>query len=577
MNIQRFLQHHGLEENPFNAEEARLDPVLERLEAGGHGLEHPEFSKILGRLDQPATAVVFGEKGSGKTAIRLDIEKRIAEHNQKSPDKKVLVVAYDDLNPVLDRLQRAKKLDGPKVLDAIRLEDHQDAILALATTKLLNALSGGSGPDAGDPAVPLPPETLKSLKKLPVEQRRDLATLATLYDQPASADPVTRLARLRKKLRLGVNLHPNFWLWVGVVGLIAALVLGAWWWLDSADPPVWLLPAGVLAVAAALLGLGVWTYQRVRIWSLSRSILKEMPATQRSHEQLKTMLADTPSRTFADQPLPRTAGPDAGPRDDRYQLTRRLVALLRGFGYAGILVLVDRIDEPTLVSGDEERMKKIVWPMFDNKFLKQDHVGLKLLLPVELSYLLKRESSQFFQEARLDKQNMVERLSWSGATLYDLCSARLRAVRKPGIGPDRPGAESDQPRSAEPGATGGEGEASGMQSHEEGAPAAGAAAYAAPERGDTSGETSGGGTSGGKISLTDLFTEDVDRVQLIDALDQMQQPRDAFKFLYQVVQEHCRLMPDESAEFRIARLTLDSVRRDQSQRVQELHRGRQPA
>ena len=536
MNIQSFLRHHGLEENPFNAEEARLDPVLDRLNAAGESLEHPEFQKILGRLDQPSTAVVFGEKGSGKTAIRLDIEQRIAQHNQTSTDKKVLVVAYDDLNPVLDRLQRARKLDGPKVLDAIRLEDHQDAILALATTKLLNGLMDQAGPDAGDPSVPLPPETLKALKKLPVEQRRDLATLAVLYDQPASADPVTRLARLRRKLKLGVNLHPNFWLYVGLLGLLAFLALGGWYLFDRENPPFWLIPSAALAAAAALLGIGLWTWERVRIWSLSRSILKEMPATQRTHEQLKTMLADTPTRTFADQPLPRTSGPDAGPRDDRYQLTRRLTSLLKGFGYAGILVLVDRIDEPTLVSGDEERMKKIVWPMFDNKFLKQDAVGLKLLLPVELSYLLKRESSQFFQEARLDKQNMVERLSWSGATLYDLCSARLRAVRKPGA--------------------------------------------AAATTATTEGEGEGGGeavVANEQISLTDLFTDDVDRVQLIDALDQMQQPRDAFKFMYQVVQEHCRLMPEESAEWKIARLTLDSVRRDQSQRVQELHRGRQPA
>ncbi len=440
MNIQSFLRHHGLEENPFNAEEARLDPVLARLEASGHTLEHPEFQKILGRLDQPSTAVVFGEKGSGKTAIRLDIERRIAAHNQTSPDKKVLVVAHDDLNPVLDRMQRALRVDGPKVLDRIRLEDHQDAILALATTKLINGLMGGSGPDAGDPSAPLPADTLKSLKKLPVEQRRDLATLAVLYDQPASADPVTRLGKLRRKLRLGVNLHPNFWLWVGVVGFLVALVLGGWAWIQKDDLPVWLLPAAALGAAAFLLGLALWTWERVRIWSLSRSILKEMPATQRTHEQLKSMLADTPTKTFADQPLPRVAGPDAGPRDDRYQLTRRLVSLLQGFGYAGILVLVDRIDEPTLVSGDEDRMKKIVWPMFDNKFLKQDHFGLKLLLPVELSYLLKRESSQFFQEARLDKQNMVERLRWSGSTLYDLCSARLRAVRRPAAADAAPAA-----------------------------------------------------------------------------------------------------------------------------------------
>ena len=541
MNIQSFLRHHGLEENPFNAEEARLDPVLDRLHAAGETLEHPEFRKILGRLDQPSTAVVFGEKGSGKTAIRLDIEQRIAEHNQTSPDKKVLVVAYDDLNPVLDRLQRALRVDGAKVLDRVRLEDHQDAILALATTKLINGLLDGAGPDAGDPSVPLPPETLKALKKLPVEQRRDLATLAVLYDQPASADPVTRLARLRKKLKLGVNLHPSFWLYVGLLGVVAGLVLGGWYLLDRADPPFWLIPSAALAAAAALLGFGLWTWERVRVWSLSRSVLKEMPATQRTHEQLKAMLADTPTKTFADQPLPRAAGADAGPRDDRYQLTRRLTSLLRGFGYAGVVVLVDRIDEPTLVSGDEDRMKKIVWPMFDNKFLKQDAVGLKLLLPVELSYLLKRESAQFFQEARLDKQNMVERLSWSGATLYDLCSARLRAVQEPGAAPTTP---------ATPTAEGAEG---------------GEATPTPPP------------PPPGPIPLTDLFAEDVDRVMLIDALDQMQQPRDAFKFMYQVVQEHCRLMPEESAQWRIARLTLDSVRRDQSQRVQELHRGRQPA
>ena len=65
--------------------------------------------------------------------------------------------------------------------------------------------------------------------------------------------------------------------------------------------------------------------------------------------------------------------------------------------------------------------------MFDNKFLQQDRVGLKLLLPIELRHMLRRETGDFFQEARLDKQHMVDRLSWSGATLYDLCSSRLRA------------------------------------------------------------------------------------------------------------------------------------------------------
>ena len=67
MNIEKFLQHHGLAENPFEAEEARHDAVFHRLIDTAYC--HPDFAKILGRIDQPSTAVVFGEKGVGKSSI----------------------------------------------------------------------------------------------------------------------------------------------------------------------------------------------------------------------------------------------------------------------------------------------------------------------------------------------------------------------------------------------------------------------------------------------------------------------------------------------------------------------------
>src|SRR5690606_17161527 len=123
-------------------------------------------------------------------------------------------------------------------------------------------------------------------------------------------------------------------------------------------------------------------------------------------------------------------------------------------------------------------------------------------------------------EARMDKQNMIDRLTWSGTTLYDLCTARLRACRS---------APADDGEASPP------------------------------------------------IALTDLFESDVSREMLIDALDQMHQPRDAFKFLYQVIQEHCLLVPEDQADYKIARLTLETVRKQQSQRVQELYRGLTPA
>jgi len=110
-----FLRHWSLTENPFRGEEARSDPVFNRMsganaapsaaraaESGQMPLDlgtfHSDFEKIIGDLRRPASSVVFGEKGSGKTAIRLQIARRIADHNAANPGAKVLLVAYDDLN-----------------------------------------------------------------------------------------------------------------------------------------------------------------------------------------------------------------------------------------------------------------------------------------------------------------------------------------------------------------------------------------------------------------------------------------------------------------------------------------------
>src|SRR5690606_17844050 len=183
----------------------------------------------------------------------------------------------------------------------------------------------------------------------------------------------------------------------------------------------------------------------------------------RSLEQLDPVARDPAQLPATDSDQPR------------YAMVQRLRRVLAPFGYASMIVVIDRVDEPTLVSGDPDRMRAVVWPMLNNKFLQQAGVGFKMLLPVELRHALFKESSHFFQEARLDKQNLIERLNWTGPMLYDLCEARLRACRPPG---------------AEP------------------------------------------------IGLLDLFAEDVTRQDVVDALDQMHQPRDAFKFLYACMVEH---------------------------------------
>ena len=73
--------------------------------------------------------------------------------------------------------------------------------------------------------------------------------------------------------------------------------------------------------------------------------------------------------------------------------------------------------------------------MLDNKFLKHPGLGLKLLLPIELERLLDRESRDFHQRARLDKQNLIRSLAWTGQSLYDMANARIAACAAKGHSP----------------------------------------------------------------------------------------------------------------------------------------------
>jgi len=509
MNADTFFKHHGLDANPFAAEEARLDPVFQRLPGGA--TDHPDFAKIMGRIDQPATAVVFGEKGSGKTAIRLMLGRKINEYNRNPENKPVLVVAYDDLNPVLDKLLAARKQKAEAMLAKFRLEDHQDAILSRAVTKLVSALLGEK--DHTPEPVPHIETTGRAIKQLPMQTRVDLAVLAALYDEPSSGAALPRFTRLRKLLRLGPRL-PQWWvLTKAIVVTVAALVFYAIFALVS-SPPTWALPGMIAAVACALAIWGFYGYRLLCLWRVSRRAAREMPAIKRSSDELRQMLEMLRPSHLAGQPMPTPARGGERMSDTRYQLTRRFISAINELGFIGMIVFVDRLDEPTLVHGVAEKMKAIAWPMFDNKFLKQDGVGVKLLLPLELRYELNRESAAFFQEARLDKQNLIDRLIWSGTTLYDLCNKRLAACYN-GVG--------EVP------------------------------------------------------TLRSLFAEDVTREMLIDALDQMHQPRDAFKFLYATIQDHCRMVAEDRPVFHIAKITLDTVRREQANRVQDLYRGRGPA
>jgi hypothetical protein len=177
--------------------------------------------------------------------------------------------------------------------------------------------------------------------------------------------------------------------------------------------------------------------------------------------------------------------------------------VLAALGWKGWVVIVDRLDEPDLINGSAERMRQVIWPMLDNKFLKVPGLGFKLLLPQELYRFIERESEEFHQRARLDKQNLVPSLEWTGETLYDIASTRVKAASV-------------------------------------GAPPA---------------------------TLAQLFDPAIDQRRLIDGLRSLRVPRQLFKFLYRLLVAHCHSHTDERAVYTISPERFESelaiFRRDQ--------------
>lgn len=485
MKINEFLEHHGIATNPFSEEDAQTDLVFKSH--CSTTTFHPSWVKLYGDPSEPTTAIAFGEKGSGKTALRLQMVRALTEFNAAHPDRQPLVVEYADLNPFLDRFRsrqpQHRKIE--KVLGHWQLWDHIDAILSLSVTQVVDRVLD---PDESNypAAVDKHPVPTKNLTKYHV---RDLILLTACYDQSRKEDSSVRAHRIARKLHY--NTIPILWAnWKDVVfGAIATIILFVLFYrfrgedvgLFGVLTNLWMYPL-ILAVWIPRLWKMVYRYWTA--WRISRAcrVLKH------DVRALYKILMMIPPSHFVGMPFPVSAN------TDRYDLLAKLQDFISASGFHGIILLVDRIDEPYLVNGSPPLMWLVIKPMLDNKLLKYPDLGLKLLLPEELFWIMERENEEFKQRARIDKQNLIRSLDWTGSSLYDLANARLKACAVPDRTP----------------------------------------------------------------KVVDFFESGITETRLQEAFSHLRVPRHLFKFLFRILVRHANAYPDSDPVWKISVPTFEA-------------------
>ncbi|GHT47127.1 hypothetical protein FACS189454_09250 [Planctomycetales bacterium] len=482
MKIRDFFDHYGVIGTPFSEEDAQNDEVFKRVCVKTSF--HSAWDKIYGNPAEPATSVVFGEKGSGKTALRLQMIRMLSEYNADHPTDRPLVIDYSDLNPFIDRFRNrfSHRRKIQKVFARYEIWDHLDAILSLGTTQLIDRIlePGQHSHPAAVDAKPLPVE------KLNPHQVRDLLLLASCYDTSRSESSLSRWKRLAQQL------HYQTWAslwernWHGLLGIVATIVCLALFFKFQQFHC--LLNVWLYAVVAAFWSPFWWkAAQRFwTAWTLQRS-LRVLPHLKGS---LYKVLSQFRKQDFNGMPFPV-----AGNTDHRYEMLDKFLGVCRSLGLNGVIVLMDRIDEPYLINGSAELMKLIVWSIFDNKLLKHDRIGLKMLLPDQLLVFLERESGEFHQRARLDKQNMIRSLDWTGESLFDLTNVRVQACAADGKTP----------------------------------------------------------------LITDFFEETLSRQRLIDSFAKLKVPRHLFKFLYGLFASHVHEHTDTEPAWKVSSIMFEAA------------------
>ena len=412
MFVETWRKHWGLTQDPFACEDADKDSILSRMDLEA---VHSGFDRLFGDPASPAPGIVFGEKGSGKSGLRLTMKRRIGDYNETNPKERVFCSEYNDFDVFLEHFRRAVGAKGDpdavaaKVVSEWTTADHLDAMLSLGVTDLIDQVLDGRLP----------------LGKLSRKQRVDLMLLGALYYDSHQRTTEDALGRLRSKVRLGGGRALLSSLGRGVltvlgIALVAFPFLGPLF--DQEAPGSWT----AWAIPGAALLAFVWG----SFWWSTRNSARVVQAAarsvrvlQRDPGPLQFLLERVPGDLRGEFVLPKGAD-----EATRYDYMARFQEVLHAVGYRSWYVLFDRVDEPSLLNvtgGNPGR--RFVEALLDHKLLQLDGLALKAFLPIELDEIYRNASPQDLKRMRLEKSNLVETLDWTGQELYEIATRRLRS------------------------------------------------------------------------------------------------------------------------------------------------------
>ncbi len=120
-----WLRSNGFQEDPFDPEAVRAE--ADRLLRVGAFISFDYYDSVKGRPDTPGPRFIFGKRGGGKTAFRIQIS-RDFDDTLQNDEERILSIEYTDFDPVLERANH-----NPK---EVRPRHHVEQIVSLIVQRL---------------------------------------------------------------------------------------------------------------------------------------------------------------------------------------------------------------------------------------------------------------------------------------------------------------------------------------------------------------------------------------------------------------------------------------------------------